>query len=135
MSYGVEGSILLLKTILDHLNVYGRDLKNVQIDPVFASLFKYILNEPNCSTVFCESLKSISVSEGFLDNLCNALHMTASEKIGLGLALSDSESLGIKICGNTLVSYHHFLLDCCELIPDAQEHFLEYKLGHVEQRK
>lgn len=123
VAYGVEGSILLLKTTLDHLNVYGRDLKNAQIDPVFASLFKYILNEPNCSTVLCESLKSISVSEGFLDNLCNALHMSASEKIGLGLALSDSENLDIKMCGKnfcmgqiTELLAHHVSVDSVEQI-------------------
>lgn len=116
-------------TTLDHLNVFGRDLKNVDVEPVFASVFKYILTKPNCSTVFCESLKSPSVSEEFLENLSSAFHLSASEKIGLGLALSDSENLDIRMCGN--VSWSPtilFLFMAVKLITDAEEHWFRFKI-------
>lgn len=99
LAYGVEGSILLLRTCIDHLNVYGKDSKNTQLDPVFASIFRCILDKPNFSTVFSESLKDTAISEEFLVNLSNAFHLAISEKIGVGLALSDSENVDVKKCG------------------------------------
>ncbi|KAA8515904.1 hypothetical protein F0562_019083 [Nyssa sinensis] len=99
IGYGIEGSILFLQTCLDHLNIYGKDLKNMQLEPVFTSIFKYILEKPNFSTVLCESLRSTTINEDFLENLCNALRLSASEKIGIGLALSDSENLDVRLCG------------------------------------
>ncbi|CAA2972771.1 Hypothetical predicted protein [Olea europaea subsp. europaea] len=55
--------------------------------------------KPNFSTVFCESLKTAAVNEESLQSLSDALHLSASERIGLGLALSDSENLDIRMCG------------------------------------
>ncbi|CAK9174200.1 unnamed protein product, partial [Ilex paraguariensis] len=97
--YGVEGSILLLQTCLDHLNIYGKDLKNMQMEPVFTSIVKFLFDKPNFSTVLCESLKSTAIDEDFLGNFCNALCLSASEKVGVGLALSDSERLDVRLCG------------------------------------
>ncbi|XP_059651610.1 uncharacterized protein LOC132299153 [Cornus florida] len=99
VEYGSEGCILLLQTCFDHLNIHGKDLRNVQLDPVFSSIFKYILDKPNFSTVFCESLRSTAINEDFLENLSDAFRLSASEKIGIGLALSDSESTDIRLCG------------------------------------
>ncbi|OIT36093.1 PREDICTED: CCR4-NOT transcription complex subunit 1 [Nicotiana attenuata] len=99
LAYGVEGSILLLQTCVDHLNVYGKDLKNTQLDPVFASIFRCILDKPSFSTAFSESLKDTAISEEFLVNLSTALQLTISEKIGVGLALSDSENGDVRKCG------------------------------------
>ncbi|CAI9101327.1 OLC1v1038621C1 [Oldenlandia corymbosa var. corymbosa] len=96
--YGVEGNILILQACLDHLNVYERDLKNGQLDPVFRLVFIYFLDKPNFSTVFCESLKS-KFNEDVLNNLSNALSLTACERIATGLALSDSENIDIRMCG------------------------------------
>lgn len=102
IEFGIEGSIIVLQTCFHHLNCHRtelRDLKNTQLDPVFGSLFKYILDKPNFSTVFCQSIGSATISEGFLESLSNALKLSASEKIGIGLALSDSEDSGIRMCG------------------------------------
>lgn len=99
IGYGTEGSILLLQTCLDSLNEHGKDLKNMQLEPVLIAVFKYMLEKPNFSTVFCESLRSTAVSEEFLENLSTAFQLSASEKIGFGLALSDSENLDIRMCG------------------------------------
>ncbi|XP_027108902.2 uncharacterized protein [Coffea arabica] len=98
IAYGVEGSILLLQTCLDHLNIHGKDFKNVQFEPVFGSVFRYILDKPNFSTVFFQSVKN-TINEEFLESLCNALHLSASERIAVGLALSDSENLDIRLYG------------------------------------
>ncbi|GFS35543.1 transcription regulator [Actinidia rufa] len=97
--YGTEGSILLMQTCLDHLNSHGKDLKNLQLEPIFCSIFKYILEKPNFSTVLCELLRSEAINEDFLENLSNALRLSASDKIGIGLALSDSENSDIRMLG------------------------------------
>lgn len=97
--YGVEGSILLLQTCLDHLNSYKTELTNVSLERVLASIFKYLLDRPNFSTIFCESLRNSEINEGILENFSDALHLSVSEKMGLGLALSDSENFDNRICG------------------------------------
>ncbi|KAM7508804.1 hypothetical protein LguiA_019257 [Lonicera macranthoides] len=99
IGYGVEVSILVLQSCLDYLNIYDKDMKNMQLEPVFASIFRYILERPNFTTVFCESLRSTAVSGDFPENLCNALQLSVSEKFGIGFALSDSENLDIRMCG------------------------------------
>ncbi|CAA0820384.1 transcription regulators [Striga hermonthica] len=97
--YGLEGSILLLQTCWDHLNIYGKDLKTMKLHPIYASVLKHILDKPNFSTVLSESLKTAPISEELLQNLSGALHLSMSEKIGIGLALSNSENHDIRICG------------------------------------
>lgn len=89
---------MVLHNCLDHLNIHG-NLKNMQLHPVYASIFKHMLDKPNFSTVFCVSLKTAVINEEFLQNLSDALHLSAYEKIGVGLALSDSENLDIRMCG------------------------------------
>ncbi|KAK9274352.1 hypothetical protein L1049_019166 [Liquidambar formosana] len=98
IEYGIEGSILVLQICLDCLNRHREDLNYMQLDLVLASIFKYILDKPNFSTVFCQSLNS-TISEEFLESLSNALNLATSEKIGIGLALSDSDNLDIRMCG------------------------------------
>ncbi|PON57727.1 CCR4-NOT transcription complex subunit [Trema orientale] len=99
VEYETEGSILLLQTCLDHLNRYRADAKNVTLEKVVAAIFKSLLERPNFSTVFCESLRNLEISEGILENLTNSLHLSVSEKICIGLALSASENLDTRICG------------------------------------
>lgn len=99
IEYGTEESILVLQTCFEQLNICGKDLKNVHLEPVVASIFKYVLDKPTFSTVLCESLGNTAVNEDFLENLCNALQLAAPEKIGVGLALSDSENIDIRMCG------------------------------------
>nr|GMD65106.1 CCR4-NOT transcription complex subunit 1 isoform X2 [Ipomoea batatas] len=102
-AYGTEGSILVLGICFDHLNIYGKDLKNLQLEPVFASIFKYLLDKPNFSTVFFKSVRDAAICEEFLENLCTALQLTVYEKIGVGIALSYVEDVDIEMCGMPLL--------------------------------
>ncbi|XP_040991398.1 CCR4-NOT transcription complex subunit 1-like isoform X2 [Juglans microcarpa x Juglans regia] len=99
VEYEIEGSIMLLQTCIDHLNFYSTDTKNMLLDSVVASIFKYLLDKPNFSTVFFESLRDTEINELTLENFSNALHLSVSEKIGFGLALSDSENLDTRMSG------------------------------------
>ncbi|CAI0393707.1 unnamed protein product [Linum tenue] len=91
--YGVEGSILMLQICFEHLYFRKTDLQNVHLEPVLESTFKFLMDSPNFSTVFCQSVRSVDISEELLENLSTALHLTVHEKIGVGLALSDSDNL------------------------------------------
>lgn len=139
IEYGVEGSILLLQTCLDHLNSYRTDLKNVSLERVLASIFKYLLDKPNFTTVFCESLRNSEINEGILENFSNALHLSVSEKIGLGLALSDSENFDNRIFGKFQVlnylSSTAILLCCCYLYENNPYCFLgkNFCMAQIEE--
>lgn len=78
----------------------------MQFDAVYASIFKYILDKPNFSTVFCVSVRGATINEDYLENLCNAFRLSVSEKIEVGLALSDSENADVKLCGKLFLIYH-----------------------------
>ncbi|KAK2650679.1 hypothetical protein Ddye_018168 [Dipteronia dyeriana] len=96
---GTEGSILVLQTCLGHLNLHETDLKNPQLESVVASVFKYIMDKPNFSTVFSHSLRSTEISEKLLDYLSNVLQLSVPERIGIALALLDSDNLETVVCG------------------------------------
>ncbi|XP_047314979.1 CCR4-NOT transcription complex subunit 1-like isoform X3 [Impatiens glandulifera] len=99
VGYGTEGSILVLQTCLDYLNIYDEGLKNEPFDPVFSSIFKHILDKPNFSTILCQSLRDKVINGDFLENLSKALGLSTSEKIGVGLALSDLGNADLGVCG------------------------------------
>ncbi|KAL6321921.1 hypothetical protein AAG906_035821 [Vitis piasezkii] len=100
IEYGYEASILLLQTCLDHMNFHGGDMNDMQLKPdVLAAIFRYLLDKPNFSTVLCEALRSSVIGEGFLGEFCNVLQFSVSEKIGLGLALADSENGDVRTSG------------------------------------
>lgn len=99
VEYEIEGSIMLLQTCIDHLNFYSIDTKNMLLDSVVASIFKYLLDKPNFSTVFFESLRDTEINEGTLEKFSEALNLSVSEKIVFGLALSDSENLETRMAG------------------------------------
>lgn len=99
VEYEIEGSIMLLQTCIDHLNFYSIDTKNMLLDSVVASIFKYLLDKPNFSTVFFESLRDTEINEGTLEKFSEALNLSVSEKIVFGLALSDSENLDTRMSG------------------------------------
>ncbi|KAI3681521.1 hypothetical protein L6452_36320 [Arctium lappa] len=99
VDYGTEGSVLLLETCLDHFNVYEKDLKSTRLEPVVASLFRKMLEKPQFSTVFYVSVRPTAITEEFLDNLSIALQLSAYEKLGFGLALTDSENNDIRMAG------------------------------------
>ncbi|XP_057807321.1 uncharacterized protein LOC131021995 isoform X2 [Salvia miltiorrhiza] len=97
--HGMVGSISLLQACFDHLNIYSRDLKDMKLQPIFASIFKHFLDKPNFSSILSESLQTKAINEELLQNLSDALHLSVPEKIGVGLALSDAEDHDTRMCG------------------------------------
>ncbi|KAK8565927.1 hypothetical protein V6N12_059472 [Hibiscus sabdariffa] len=99
IEYSIDGSILVLQTCLDCLNSHHTDSKNFQFEQVVASIFRHAMGKPNFCTAFCQSLRSMDISEDFLENFSKAMQFSVSEKLGIGLALSDSETPETRICG------------------------------------
>ncbi|XP_074382310.1 uncharacterized protein LOC141724188 isoform X2 [Apium graveolens] len=123
IEYGTEESILVLQTCFDQLNIQWKDYKNIQLQPIFISVFRNILNRPNFSTLLCQSIKSPSVNEDLLDSLCKAMQLAAPERIVLGLALSESENPDVRMCGKSFcitqisqLCSNHETLDSAEQI-------------------
>uniref|UniRef100_A0A0A8XPL9 CCR4-NOT transcription complex subunit 1 HEAT repeat domain-containing protein n=1 Tax=Arundo donax TaxID=35708 RepID=A0A0A8XPL9_ARUDO len=95
-----EGCVLLLQVCVDEvlLNVGGA--KNPQLKrDLLSVIFRYCVNKPYFSTSFCEALRTIPVSDGFLEALSNELELSGAERVGLGLALSDSENPDLNVKG------------------------------------
>ncbi|XVF22765.1 hypothetical protein REPUB_Repub12eG0199200 [Reevesia pubescens] len=99
IEHGIEGSILVLQTCLECLNSHKTDSKNLQSEQVVGSVFRYVMDKPNFCTLFCQSLRSMDISEDFLENFSKAMQLSVSEKIGIGLAMSDSENPDTRMCG------------------------------------
>lgn len=99
---------MLLRSCLDYLNLHMED-KNMHCQAVLVGIFRHLLDKPNFSTVFSLSLTSGTINEGFLENLSGVLHLSLSEKISIGLALSDSDNLDTKKCGkfSCLLRFRH----------------------------
>ncbi|KNA22767.1 hypothetical protein SOVF_031520 isoform A [Spinacia oleracea] len=96
---GLEGSLLIMQSLLDFMNIFETEAKNVHLHPVISSVFRFILDKPNFSTVLCQSLRKLTVRDGFLENLSNALGLSLSEKIAVGLAFSESENSDARLVG------------------------------------
>ncbi|GMI99089.1 hypothetical protein like AT1G02080 [Hibiscus trionum] len=105
IEYGIEGSILVLQTCLDCLSSPKTDSKNLQSEQVVGSIFRHAMGKPNFCTVFCQSLRSMDISEDFLENFSKVLQLSLSEKIAVGLALSDSENPEARMCGKNFCMY------------------------------
>lgn len=112
VDYGTEGSILLLETCLNHFNVYEKDLRSAPLEPLVASLFRKLLEKPQFSTVFTMAVRPTAITEEFLDNLSVALQLTAYEKLGFGLALTDSENNDIRTAGECFYRFVFFCALC-----------------------
>ncbi|GMP45288.1 hypothetical protein CsSME_00013865 [Camellia sinensis var. sinensis] len=85
VEYGCEGSILLLQTCLDHINFREGDVHNMHLKPnLLAAIFRYLLQWPNFSTVFCEAVRTVIISEQLLTDFCDALNLTVSTKVRTG---------------------------------------------------
>ncbi|WCJ22938.1 hypothetical protein M5689_004997 [Euphorbia peplus] len=97
MECGTEGSILVLSTLLEHMHYHREDVKNTQLELVLMSIFKILFNRPNFSTVLCQSLRSLEISEELLEYFSSVLCLPLCEKIGIGLALCDLENHEIRI--------------------------------------
>ncbi|XP_010933666.1 uncharacterized protein [Elaeis guineensis] len=98
--YRSEGSILLVQTCLDQVKLNGEEVQNLQLKRnLVSAIFKFLLDRPNFSTIFSESLKGTPMGEGFLKDLSSALNLSEAEKVGIGLALADSEIPDLKMRG------------------------------------
>jgi CCR4-NOT transcription complex subunit 1 len=80
------------------LNVGGAKNPQSKRDLV-AIIFRYCLDKSYFSTSFCEALRAVPVSNGFLETLSNELELSVAERVGVGLALSDSENLDLSLEG------------------------------------
>ncbi|KAJ8900176.1 hypothetical protein K2173_024816 [Erythroxylum novogranatense] len=106
IDHGVEGSVMAFKTCLENLLSPKSGPKHEQVEQVLLSVFKYLLEKPNFSTVFSQSLRFLEINEEFLEKLCNVLQLSLPEKIGIGLALSDFESVETQMCGKKFCMVH-----------------------------
>ncbi|CAN6460845.1 unnamed protein product [Victoria cruziana] len=99
IEFGIDGCILLLQICLDQVSYPDGDLQCMQLKSELLSvIFRYLLERPNFSTIFCQSLRT-QVSEIYLEDLSKALHLSIAEKIGIGLALSDSDDVDVRLKG------------------------------------
>ncbi|KAF8697905.1 hypothetical protein HU200_035402 [Digitaria exilis] len=100
-----DGCVLLLQVCVDEvlLNVGGAKNPQLKHDLV-ATIFRYCLDKPYFSTSFCEALKAIPVSNGFLETLSNELELSVAERVGVGLSLSDSENPDLNLEGRTFTN-------------------------------
>uniref|UniRef100_A0A0E0F0Y1 CCR4-Not complex component Not1 C-terminal domain-containing protein n=1 Tax=Oryza meridionalis TaxID=40149 RepID=A0A0E0F0Y1_9ORYZ len=91
-----DGCSLLLRVCLDEVLLNADVAKGSRLKPeLLSTVFKYCLDKPYFSTSFCEALKTVHVSDMFLVKLSNELNLSAGERVGVGLALSDSGNLGL----------------------------------------
>ncbi|KAJ6352781.1 hypothetical protein OIU76_001907 [Salix suchowensis] len=75
----------------------------MQLEPILVSVFKFILDKPNSTAVFFQSLKSLEISVNFLEKLSNLPKLSMVEKVGVGLALSDAKNTYTWMFGELLV--------------------------------
>ncbi|KAI8564580.1 hypothetical protein RHMOL_Rhmol03G0191500 [Rhododendron molle] len=100
VDYGCEDSILLLQTCLDHSNFQEGDVHKMQLkSDLLAGIFRYLLQCPNFSSIFCEAMRNMVMSERFISDFCDALQLSLYEKVGVGLSLADSENVAIRTNG------------------------------------
>lgn len=91
----------MLQTCLDELSLTGGEVEDSQAKrEIISSVFKYLLEKPNFCTVFCEALRGSSIGDGFLGDFLKTLNLSTAEKIGVGLALSESENVDFRTRGH-----------------------------------
>lgn len=90
---------MILQSCFEYMNIYGADVKSAQIHPVISSVYRFLLDKPNFSTLICQSVKNVTIREGFLDDLSTALGLSLAEKIATGLAFSESENPDARLIG------------------------------------
>lgn len=73
--------------------------KRQLIPDLLAAIFRHLLDRPNFSSLFCESLGGTVINEIYLEDLCSALHLSLPEKISLGLALADANTIEMRTSG------------------------------------
>lgn len=108
-----------LGTLTD-LNDASKVLRSSQESLVASSVFKYLLNKENLSTILSLGIGSTSVDLEFLECLSNTFSLSISEKLIVGLVLTESENPVIGLHG-ILCSfvYYFLLLDFHERVSDV----------------
>ena len=91
----------MLQVCLDEVLLNDREAKNLQLKhDLLSATFRYCLDKTYFSTCFCEELMRMkTATDGLLETLSSALELSAAEKVGIGLALSDSDNSGMKLKG------------------------------------
>ncbi|KAL6906403.1 hypothetical protein ACP4OV_004004 [Aristida adscensionis] len=99
-----DGCTLLLQVCVDEvlLNVSRSNNSQLKRDLV-SIIFRYCVDKPYFSTSFCEALRTMPVTDGFLETLSNDLELSAAERVGVGLALLDSENLDLAMKGKAFL--------------------------------
>ncbi|KAF7147217.1 hypothetical protein RHSIM_Rhsim03G0166300 [Rhododendron simsii] len=123
VDYGCEGSILLLQTCLDHSNFQEGDVHKMQLkSDLLAGIFRYLLQCPNFSSIFCQAMRNMVMSERFISDFCDALQLSLYEKVGVGLSLSDSENVAIRTIGqNFCIGQIDHLLRSSAILESAEQ--------------
>ncbi|XP_008658992.1 CCR4-NOT transcription complex subunit 1 isoform X2 [Zea mays] len=94
---GLDGCILVLRVCLNQMLLNAGEVKNLQLQQkLLSDVFRYCLHKTCFTTSFCEALATIALTDDFLESLTNLLELSVAEKIGVGLALSDSEDSEMK---------------------------------------
>lgn len=68
-------------------------------ESLFSGIIRFLMYQPNFSTVICGAFLNASVNGKFLKDLSKSLHLSTLEKITVGLALSDSVNFDLRIQG------------------------------------
>ncbi|KAF2936785.1 hypothetical protein DAI22_03g002600 [Oryza sativa Japonica Group] len=97
---GLDGCILLLQVCLDQVLLKPHQLDKSKHD-LLSAVFRYCMDKTYFTTCFCEALGPMPAThgDGFLKTLSNVLELSPAERVGIGLALSDSEDSGLKLKG------------------------------------
>ncbi|XP_073353318.1 uncharacterized protein [Aegilops tauschii subsp. strangulata] len=126
VDYGHDGCLLLLQVCLDEVLLNDREAKNLQLKhDLLSATFRYCLDKTYFSTCFCEALMRIKTgTDGLLETLSSALELSAAEKVGIGLALSDSDNSGMKLKGQqfAIAQIEELCLNPNQSVPNDQIH-------------
>ncbi|KAI4996557.1 hypothetical protein ZWY2020_051477 [Hordeum vulgare] len=126
VDYGHDGCLLMLQVCLDEVLLNDREAKNLQLKhDLLSSTFRYCLDKTYFSTCFCEALMQIkTATDGLLETLSSVLELSAAEKVGIGLALSDSDNSGMKLKGQqfAIAQIEELCLNPNQSIPNDQIH-------------
>lgn len=98
--YGFETSICVLKTCLLCFTFRKSQANSLQLENVISFVLKRVLHKPNFESLLSHAFKDVEVTQDFVNDLATALHLSTTERIRLGLALTYSERSDASTTGN-----------------------------------
>ncbi|KAL1213558.1 hypothetical protein V5N11_000630 [Cardamine amara subsp. amara] len=99
--YGFETSIYVLKTCL-HCFTFRKSQENtLQLENIISFVLKRVLHKPNFESLLSHALNDVEVTQEFVNDMATALHLSTTEKILLGLALTYSEQSDASTTGRS----------------------------------